>query len=74
MLSNERNAKYLTKGFSDMELCEIIDKQMLGRFHAASVYELSSKQKNSLANELKYDLGVKSEKQIARCLALSYER
>ena len=73
MFSQEGNSKYTQKSLSDMELCKIIDNQMLGRFKKDSVYGLSESQKQSLAAELKFDLGIKSEKQISRCLAMKYD-
>lgn len=74
MLSREGNAKFATRCFSDMYLCSLIDNQMLGRFGADSVYLLSASQKQKLAAELKYDIGVRSEAQISRCLAMRYNR
>lgn len=75
-LYNETNSKYRrgygSRQYSDMQICEIIDNQMLGRFKAASVYQLDNSQKQSIALELKYDFGVKSDPQIARCLAMNY--
>ncbi|MCQ2152905.1 MAG: hypothetical protein MJY70_07660 [Bacteroidales bacterium] len=76
MIDNETNSKYRrgygSHQYSDMQICEIIDNQMLGRFKAASVYQLDNRQKQSIALELKYDFGVKSDPQIARCLAMNY--
>ena len=72
MLSNEGNPAYIQKAMTDMELCKIIDRQMIGRFHKDSVYGLSESQKKKLADEIRFDLGVKSEKQISRCLAMRY--
>ena len=58
----------------DMEVCELIDNQMIGRFGVDSVYLLSKGQKEKLAAELRHDVGVRSEKQIARCLVMAYDR
>ena len=72
MLAFEGNSKYVRRGMSDMELCKLIDGQMLGRFHVDSVYRLSLRQKQMVAEELRCDLGIRSEKQIYRCLAMGY--
>ena len=53
MLSFEGNPKFNSRGFSDMELCSLIDNRMIGRFGVSSVYSLTSKQKESLAYELR---------------------
>lgn len=74
MLTCEGNAKYTQKGMSDMEICEIIDKQIIVGYGVDSVYLLSGKQKEKIASELKMDLGVRSDKQIARCLVMDYNR
>lgn len=74
MKQREGNTKYNTKEMSDMEICSIIDNQMLGRFHKQSVYQLSADQKARLAEELRHDMGLCSEKQIRRCLVMDYVR
>lgn len=74
MLMNEGNSKFLSRGMPDMEVCELIDNQMIGRFGVDSVYLLSKGQKEKLADELRHDVGVRSEKQIARCLVMAYDR
>ena len=72
MLSSEESGKFFRRRTSDMELCELIDKQLLGRFRVSSVYSLSPRQKQMLSDELRHDLGILSEKQISRCLAMRY--
>ena len=75
MLKLEGNPKYVQRQMSDMDLCMLIDGQFLGRYHVNSVYSLTKKQKIAIANELKFDLHLAcSEKQIARCLVMSYDR
>lgn len=73
MLYFEGNPKYVTKPIKDMELCTLIDNNMLGRYGAHSVYQLSRKQKWAIADELKHDLGITNEKQLSRCLVLNYD-
>ena len=72
MLSNECNAKFARREMSDMELCTLIDNEMIGRYGVSSVYALNSRQKHSLAEELRHDVGIRSEKQISRCLVMKY--
>lgn len=72
MLAREGNPKYVFRAMDDMSVCSIIDNDMLGRFSASSVYALSDKQKRQLAAELWNDVGIRSEAQISRCLAMKY--
>lgn len=74
MLENEGNSKYVHRGMSDMEVCEIIDNECLGRFGADTVYALSQDQKDRIAKELNCDLGIHSMPQISRCLVMKYHR
>jgi len=74
MLTLEGNSKYVSRGRSDMELCEMIDSRMIGRYGASSVYQLRKNQKETLAKELWYDLGIRNAKQIRRCLVMDYDR
>ena len=74
MLGYEGNSKYSHRQMSDMEVCMLIDRQMLGRYHVDTVYALTSRQKTAIADELRNDLKITNEKQLARCLAMSYNR
>ena len=74
MLAFENNRKFTDTPKHDMDVCELIDREMLGRFGASSVYALSDGQKKHLADELRYDVGIRSEKQISRCLAMDYKK
>ena len=74
MLLNEGNPKYVKKEMDDMSLCQIIDNEMIGRFGVGSVYQLDSKQKSKLADELRFDVGIRSDSQISRCLVMKYDR
>lgn len=73
MISFEVNSKYSNRARSDMDLCRIIDTQMLSRFRTDSVYQLSKEQKTKLANEIWNDLGVHNKQQISRCVAMEYD-
>lgn len=72
MLNNEKNSKYLHRNMPDMEICSLIDNQMLGRFGKTSVYELSARQKTLIADDLRYDPRICSEAQLSRCLVMKY--
>ena len=72
MFAREGNSKLAFRGMSDMELCMLIDNQLIQRFKVDSVYCLTQKQKWNLAEELRHDFGIRSEKQISRCLAMRY--
>ena len=73
MLGFEGNSKYTNRQMSDMEVCTLIDTQLLGRYHVDSVYSLSQRQKVAIANELRYDLQITNEAQLARCLVMNYD-
>lgn len=68
MLRNENSRARLFR-IGDLELCTLIDKEYAPRYGCNSVYQLTTAQKNLIANELyaKYKAGVS---QIKRCLAL----
>lgn len=72
MLQNEGNAKYNHRRISDMEICKLIDKEMLGRYHVQSVYELDITQKLHIVDELRYDAKCSNIQQLSRCVALKY--
>lgn len=72
MLSNEGNPKYIHRGMSDMEVCQIIDHELVRRYHKESVYALSQDQKERIMKDLKYGYGLSSPLQLSRCLAMNY--
>ena len=72
MLQNEGNAKYNHKRKSDMEICKLIDTELLGKYHVQSVYELDVAQKLRIIDELRYDTKCSNLQQLARCVALKY--
>lgn len=59
---------------TDIDLCELVDKQFVGRYGVASVYLLSRLQKIELANKLysRYRVAGVYREQIERCLAMNY--
>jgi len=72
MLRNEGNAKFIRRGLSDMDVCQIIDRDLLGCYGVSSVYCLDYKQKMRLAEYLRKEIGINNPKQIERCLAMKY--
>lgn len=71
MLSNEHGRSDFRR-MSDMELCKLIDGDLLPEMNRASVYTLSLSEKKWLAQHLRSRYHLPSE-QIRRCLAFSYE-
>lgn len=71
MLKAERGHSFMNMGTDDFTLCGIVDNELLRRFRKSSVYELSPRQKQMVAETLQYDLKA-SQKQISRILALEY--
>lgn len=68
MLKNEYG-RFNKNRLQDMDVCRLIDKDLLPGYGAQSVYQLTSSQKRRIARQLFYDYHV-SEAQIARCLVL----
>jgi hypothetical protein len=68
MLKNEYG-RFNKNRLQDMDVCRLIDKDLLQGYGAQSVYQLTSSQKRRIARQLFYDYHV-SEAQIARCLVL----
>lgn len=67
MLSNEYGRNFRPDKLQDMDVCRLIDKDMLPSFGATSVYQLTPSQKQRIARTLKYDFRL-PESQICRCL------
>ena len=67
MLSNE-NGRFDGRAMTDIQLCELIDMQLLPMYGVASVYELSRNGKERLGNYL-YSTYKLSKSQVSRCLA-----
>lgn len=66
MLQSEKS-RHRTVAINDMELCKIIDNQIVPRYNKASVYQLSPKEKVEIANQLYKEFRASSI-QIKRCL------
>lgn len=68
MYSMEGNAKFISRGPSDRDICSIIDSQIL--CERQSVYTITEKRKDDIIKILQIEYGIKSQKQIMRCLAI----
>ena len=68
LLRNEKS-RYRTAAITDLELCGIIDTQIIPRIGKKSVYQLSLNEKIAIANDLytRYPAG---KAQLKRCLVL----
>ena len=59
---------------SDLELCRIIDNELIRQFHVSSYSHLTRGQKLEICDILRDDLHyLLPDKQIARCLAIDVE-
>lgn len=67
MLSNEHGRNYRHDKLQDMDVCRLIDKDLLPSFGVTSVYRLTDSQKRRIARSLRYDYHL-PESQICRCL------
>lgn len=68
LLRNEKS-RFVTAPISDLELCKIIDEQIVPSYERVSVYHLSEQEKIEIANRLykEYHAGYR---QIKRCLVM----
>lgn len=73
LLKNEYGRNNYNK-MSDIDLCEVIDGQILSKYCVTSVYSLTRSQKDDIGNTLftKYKLQGVTKEQIKRCLAYNY--
>ena len=67
MLNHEYGRDYRVTRLQDLDVCRIIDKEILRG--SKSMYAISESQKKKIADVLKYDFHL-PEAQILRCLAL----
>lgn len=69
MLNNENGRNYSHTRLQDMDVCRLIDKDLLLSYGVSSVYHLSTTQKQRIFRTLYYDFRL-PEHQIRRCLVL----
>ena len=68
MLKNESGRNFSRSRMQDLDVCRLIDKELLPGYRVTSVYQLTDSQKQRLARMLRYDFHL-PEHQIRRCLA-----
>lgn len=66
-LRNESGRNFSKSKMQDLDVCSLIDNELIVPYGVSSVYRLSQSQKQQLARLLKYDFHI-SDKQISRCL------
>ena len=69
MLKNESGKRFRAEALSDLQLCQLIDNELLLSFGCASVYELNGTQKTALFKRLRFDYHL-PDRQIRRCLVM----
>lgn len=67
LLRNEAGRNFSKSKMQDLEVCSLIDNELIIPYGVSSVYNLSSTQRQQIAGLLKYDFHL-SDKQISRCL------
>ena len=68
-LVNEKGWKYDPSRMTDLDVCALIDHDLVPRFGRRSVYELTAGQKEKISKELLFDCHLPAG-QIRRCLVL----
>ena len=69
MLKNESGRQFNRSRMQDMDVCHLIDHDLLPRYGATSVYHLTDTQKQCLAQQLQYEFHL-PDAQIKRCLVI----
>lgn len=71
MLKAERGHSFINKSMDDFSLCKLVDNDLVTHFRKSSVYELSKRQRQKIADTLCRDLKVPAA-QASRVLAMEY--
>lgn len=69
LLKNESGRNFSRTHLQDMDVCRLIDKDILPGYGATSVYQLSAAQKQRIARQLYHEFHL-PEAQIRRCLVM----
>ena len=69
MLNNEHGRSFNKNRLQDMDVCRLIDKDILPGYGVNSVYQLTATQKQRIARQLYYEFRL-PESQIRRCLVV----
>ena len=70
LLRNESGRQFSRTRLQDMDVCRLIDRDLLPGYGVTSVYQLTETQKHRIARQLQEEFFL-PEAQIRRCLALS---
>lgn len=70
MLNNEHGRSFNKNRLQDMDVCRLIDKDILPGYGVNSVYQLTATQKQRIARQLYYEFHL-PESQIRRCLVVA---
>ena len=70
MLNNEHGRSFNKNRLQDMDVCRLIDKDILPGYGVNSVYQLTATQKQRIARQLYYEFRL-PESQIRRCLVVT---
>lgn len=68
-LAHEKGNQFRKDRKLDIDVCKIIDRDLIGRYPGKTVYQIDQNQKIQLATVLQYDYHL-PQKQIQRCLAM----
>jgi hypothetical protein len=68
-LTNEKGYHFRRDRKTDLEVCRIIDQDLMNRYHGLSVYQLDTEQKYRIAKFLQCEMHI-PHSQIRRCLIL----
>ena len=69
MLKNEMGGRASVVNMNDLQVCSVVDNDILGRYKSKSVYQLTDKRRCQIALELIQDCHINAF-QAARCVAL----
>ena len=69
MLKNEMGGRASVVNMNDLEVCSVVDNDILGRYKTKSIYQLSDKRRCQIAQELIQDCHINAT-QAARCVAI----
>ncbi|MDY6444284.1 MAG: hypothetical protein SPK76_04550 [Bacteroidales bacterium] len=70
MLASEKGYNYSPSQRSDMDLCQVIDREYVRSYGRISVYQLTAEQRRRIGDDLERRLHAPAA-QILRCLALA---
>jgi hypothetical protein len=70
MLKNENGRNFSHTRMQDLDVCHLIDSDLLRGYGVSSVYQLTGSQRQQLARQLFYDYRL-PEQQVRRCLVLA---